>query len=114
MNKKYREGDWFVYCDICGQRCYASEATKLSTYTGRGDLLVCRKDADRVDYGLVPYSPRIEQNIPYTRINHTNTDDAAPLVDLETMTLCYELTSSQDNIKLTTSQGDQIIVCEPI
>lgn len=81
-----RKGDWVLFCDICGQKCYASESTKLSTYTGRGGLIVCKNDLDKVDYGLVPYKPRTERPIPYTRINNTNTDDASAPLDLETAT----------------------------
>jgi len=106
----YREGDWFVYCDICGQRTYASKATKLSTYTGKGGLVVCSHDVDRIDYGLVPYTPRKEANVDFVRINHVNTDNASPLVDLESMTYRYYLAASQDNAILMASQDDAWLV----
>lgn len=102
----YREGDWFTYCDICGQKYYASETTKLSTYTGRGSLIVCHHDADTIDPGLLPFRPPIEKSLPWVRINHTDTTDGSPLVDPETMTLIYYLAASQDNAILTTSQDD--------
>lgn len=104
-----RHGDWYAYCDICGQRTYASNTTKLSTYTGKGGLVVCRHDVDREDPGLKPFIPRIEQAVTVTRINHTNTDDAAPLLDLESMTLQYYLAASQDNAILMSSQDDALL-----
>lgn len=79
-------GDWVVYCDICGQKCYASETSRLSTYTGRGGLIVCKNDVDKIDYGLVPYKIPTEQNIPWSRVNHTNVDNAVEPLDLETST----------------------------
>lgn len=110
-----RLGDWIVFCDICGQKYYASETTKLSTYTGRGELIVCKKDADKLDYGLVPYKPPAEQNIPWVRINHTNTANATPLVDLENMALIYALVTSQDSIQIAASQDSVgFVVLEPI
>ncbi len=102
-------GDWYIYCDICGQRSYASQSTKLSTYTGHGGAIVCKHDVDKIDYGLIPYTPRKENIVPYVRINHTDTSDGSPFVDLEEMTLIYYLSSSQDNIILTTSQDDSWI-----
>ncbi len=111
----YKEGDWFVYCDICGQRTYASGSTKLSQYTGKGELIVCKHDVDKIDYGLVPYTSRKEKNVKFVRIGHTNTDNSSPLVDLETMTYTYYLAASQDNAILTTSQDDDwVVVSEPI
>lgn len=111
----YIKGDWYVYCDICGQRRYASQTTKLSQYTGHGNSIVCRHDIDNIDYGLVPFTPRIEKTIPVTRINHTNTDDGTALIDLESMTYIYYLASSQDNAILMTSQDHAwITIGEPI
>lgn len=102
--------DWIVYCDICGQRYKASETTKLSNYTGKGGLIVCRHDVDKIDYGLVPYLIKAEQNVPYVRVNHTNTDDGSPLVDLEDMTFQYYLASSQDGAIIVSSQDDAYII----
>ncbi len=111
----YREGDWYIYCDVCGQRHYASKSTKLSTYTGKGGLIVCRHDVDAIDYGTVPFTPRREQNVHTVRINHTNTDNSAPIVDPETMTYTYYLAASQDNAILMASQDDAwLIIGEPI
>lgn len=76
-------GDWYVFCDICGQKCYASETTKLSSATGRGGLIVCKNDIDNIDYGLIPFEIDVEQSVPFTRINHTNTTNAAAPYDPE-------------------------------
>lgn len=81
-----RLGDWVVFCDICGQKCYASEASKLSTYTGRGGLIVCKNDTDKIDPGLIPYKSPAERNVPWTRINHTSTTNATTPIDFETST----------------------------
>lgn len=105
-----RLGDWIVFCDICGKKCYASETVKLSEYTGKGGLVVCRQDADKVDPGLIPYSVKAEKNIPFTRTNHTNTDNASPLVDLESMAYQWYLASSQDGAIIVSSQDDAWIV----
>lgn len=108
-------GDWYAYCDVCGQRYYASQTTKLSTYTGKGGLIVCNHDVDKIDYGLIPYKPRRETNVPWARIGDTNTDNSAPLVDLESMTYEFYLASSQDNEILMSSQDDAwLVVNEPI
>lgn len=109
----YKEGDWFVYCDICGKRTLASKSTKLSTYTGKGNLIVCEHDVDKVDYGLLPFTPRKESNVDFVRINHTDTDNASPLVDLESMTYQYYLSASE--AILMASQDDAwLVVNEPI
>jgi len=101
-----RVGDWVVFCDICGQKCYASEATKLSTYTGRGGLIVCSKDVDKIDYGLIPYKLPIERNVPWTRINHTDVADGSPIYDLQVATV-EQISSYQ---YLVTSQGEKQIL----
>lgn len=107
-----RLGDWYIFCDICGRKCLASKAVKLDTYTGRGGLIVCPYDADKIDPGVIPYRTPSEQNVPWTRINHTNTDDGAPLVDLESMTYQYYLASSQDGAIIMSSQDDAWIISE--
>lgn len=107
MRKQSRLGDWYVFCDICGQRCFASEATKLSTYTGRGGLIVCPKDVDAIDYGQVPYTPKAEENVPLTRSNHTDTTQGATEYDLEEGALAYFLATSQDNLIIEPSQNDE-------
>ncbi len=108
--------DWAAYCDVCGQRIRASSATKLSQYTGRGGLIVCRHDVDAIDPGLVPFLPRKEQNIPWARPGHIDTTDGSPMVDLETMSITFYLAASQDNTILTPSQdeNDWLIVSEPV
>lgn len=111
----YKEGDWYIYCDICGQRCYASKSTKLSTYTGHGGAIVCNHDNDAIDPGLIPFTPRREQSLPWSRTGHVNTDNGSPLVDLETMTYEYFLAASQDNAILMASQDDAwLIASEPV
>lgn len=80
MNNKFNGtnlNDHVIYCDICGCPCLYSEATVLDTYTGRGGLLVCPRDVDTIDYGLVPYVIPAEQPVDNTRINHfaTNPND---------------------------------------
>lgn len=113
---KYRSGDWYVYCDICGRKLKASESVRLDTYTGRGGLIVCKQDADRIDYGTVPYKIPTEQNIPWARINHTDTTNSSPIVNMEDMALEYYLTSSQDDFILTPSQNtsELFVVTIPI
>lgn len=103
-----RMGDWVVFCDICGQRCYASEATKLPTYTGRGGLIVCPKDVDKIDFGLIPPKVGIEKNPPWTRINHTSTVDSSPIFDYENDTV-ENISSYQ---YLSTSQGDILVLSQ--
>lgn len=80
----YKIGDWYVFCDICGQRYYASETTKLSTYTGRGGLIVCPKDVDKIDYGLVPYDIPVERPVPFSRDGDQSTTNGSAVVDPET------------------------------
>lgn len=81
-----RIGDWVVFCDICGQKCYASETSKLSSLTGRGGLIVCPNDVDRIDPGLIPYKAPTERNVPWTRVAHTNVTNAVSPIDVETST----------------------------
>lgn len=70
--KKSRLGDYIIFCDICGQPCWHSESVKLDKYTGRGGLVVCLKDADPIDYGLVPYKIPAEKPVPIVRVNNFN------------------------------------------
>lgn len=88
MTTKYfsgREGH-YVFCDICGQPCYIWETKKLSTYTGRGGLVVCKEDADEIDYGLMPYEVSHERSPDVTRVNHQNTDNGTEPEDIESST----------------------------
>jgi hypothetical protein len=105
-------GDWYTYCDICGQKCLASSVTKLTTYTGHGGAIVCKHDVDAIDYGLIPFRPRTEKNVPWVRPGDTNTDNAMPLVDYESMTYQYYLADSQDGYIILSSQDDAIIISE--
>ncbi len=81
-----KPGNWVAFCDICGQKCFAHEMIKLDINTGRGGLIVCKYDADVIDYGLIPYSIPIEKPIPWARINHTDISDGTPPINLETST----------------------------
>lgn len=86
MSNRYfssRKGP-YIYCDICGQACYMWEVTKLSADTGRGGMLVCKNDADKIDFGLVPFIPRTEQQIPFSRPNHSDISNGSEPYDPET------------------------------
>ena len=83
----YKKGDWYIYCDICGKRSYASRSTKLSGYTGRDGLIVCRHDVDSTDHGLMPFRPRTESNVDFIRLNHTDVPNSSPIFDYETDTV---------------------------
>lgn len=88
MSRKHFLGNkgHYIFCDICGQACYAKDATKLGVASGRPGLLVCPKDADAIDFGLVPYAPTNEKPIPWARINHTNVANGSSPLDVETAT----------------------------
>lgn len=88
MSNKYfsgRKGP-YIYCEMCGQACYLWETTKLSSETGRGGLVVCRNDADKIDFGLISYTPKTETKVPFTRPNHTNVQNGAEPENPETST----------------------------
>lgn len=106
MRNQSRLGDWYAFCDICGQRYFASEMTKLSEYTGKGGLIVCPNDVDEIDYGLVPYTIPTEKNIPWSRPNHTSQIDGAPIPDLETNTV----DQISDFIYLTDESGTYYVL----
>lgn len=86
MSNKYFSGRYgrYIFCDICGQACYVKEAVKLDTKTGRGGLIVCPNDIDARDPGIIPYNPTTEKKEPWTRINHTNTDNGSEPADINT------------------------------
>lgn len=88
MANKYFAGDkaQYIFCDICGQACYAFEATKLSSATGRPGLIVCPNDADAIDPGLMAYTVPAEKPVPFTRINHTNLDNGSAVINYESST----------------------------
>jgi len=81
---RYKKNDWYVFCDICGNRCLASTTTRLNNNTGRDGLIVCQDDIDLTDYGVVPYTPRAERPVAFTRLNHTDASNDYPVYDLET------------------------------
>ncbi len=88
MSNKYfsgRKGP-YVYCEMCGQACYIFEAKKLPPETGRGGLVVCPYDADKIDFGLIPYIASSEAKVPFTRPNHTNVQNGAEPENPETST----------------------------
>jgi hypothetical protein len=64
---RVKKWDWILWCDICGTRCWGSEATRLNVYTGRGGLMVCPDCNDPIDYGLVPYKVPAEKPVPIIR-----------------------------------------------
>ncbi len=88
MSNKYFNGrkGHYIFCDICGQACYDWEVTRLTTQTGRPGLLVCSRDRDTIDYGIIPYNPTTEQPIRWSRINHQNVTNGATPLDIETST----------------------------
>lgn len=73
----------YIFCDICGQACYLYDVKKLPVQTGRGGLMVCKNDVDKLDFGLVPYKIAEESKIKFTRINHTNVTNGAEPYDTE-------------------------------
>lgn len=88
MSNKYFAGNkgQYIFCDICAQACYAWEAIRLSSATGRPGLIVCPNDADAVDPGLMAYTVPAEKGVPWTRINHTNVDNGASPLNYDTAT----------------------------
>ena len=88
MSNKYFSGrkGHYIFCDICGQACYAWEATKLKSETGRGGLIVCPNDADNIDFGLIPFVATAEQPVKWTRINHQNVTNGTAVENTETST----------------------------
>lgn len=111
MKLGYKARDWYVFCDICGNRCLASETKKLSNYSGRGGLIVCKKDYDEIDYGLMPFKPRVEKPISFSRLNHTNRSNDYPVYDLESNVVgdlthyTYIGSSQGDIVAIEASQG---------
>ncbi len=65
-----RLNDYIIYCQICGSPCWHSESIRLDDYTGRGGLIVCPRDRDAIDYGLVPYKVPAERSVPEVSINN--------------------------------------------
>ncbi len=84
---KKKKGDYIIYCQICGDPCWASQATKLEKETGHGGLIVCPEDVDAIDYGLIPFKIAPEENPKIVTINHyaSNPNDvpnSIPPIDL--------------------------------
>jgi len=88
MSNKYFAGNkgQYIYCDICGQCCYAFEATRLGFATGRGGLIVCPNDVDNIDYSTMPIELPTEKRPSFVRINHTETANGAAPIDYENTT----------------------------
>lgn len=88
MSNKYFSGKkgHYIFCDVCGQACYEWEATKLKPETGRGGLVVCPNDVDKIDPGLIPYTLPSEKRVDLARINHTNTTNGTAVIEYETTT----------------------------
>lgn len=88
MSNKYFSGrrERYIYCDICGQPCYISDVKKLSPETGRGGLMVCPDDADKIDFGLIPYEIKSENPVSWTRIAHQDVANGTAPLDIETAT----------------------------
>lgn len=63
-------GDNMVTCDICGFPYRSSQMSELSVETGRGGLIVCPNDKDKIDYGLVPYVIPTERIPDVVRTNN--------------------------------------------
>ncbi len=87
MSNKYFSGrlERYIFCDICGQACYVSQVVKLEQESGRPGLLVCPNDADKTDFGLIPYHPTTERPVDYTRINHQNVTNGAEPLDMDSI-----------------------------
>ena len=81
---KVNVGDYQIYCDQCGQVCWASRSRILAVETGKGGLRVCPNCNDKIDYGLVPYVIRPEAPIPDSRINQRDTTTGSNIPDFTT------------------------------
>lgn len=84
--------DYIVMCDTCGAPFWKSQMTLLKPDTGLGGSLVCPRDADIKDWGLVPYKIRAESAVPGTRVNNLSsptdfTQTYQPITDFNTVNL---------------------------
>lgn len=88
MSNKYFAANkgQYIFCDICGQACYAYEAKRLTEATGRPGLIVCPNDADKEDFGLIAYNISVEKAVAWTRINHQSTSNGTAPINYETTT----------------------------
>ena len=88
MSNKYFAGNrgYYIFCDICGQACYAFEAHRLETATGRPGLMVCPNDHDNIDPGLMAYYIQPEKPVAWTRINHQDVTNGTAPLDYESAT----------------------------
>lgn len=89
---KQKLQDYIIFCDTCGAPCWHSQATLLKNDTGLGGSLVCPRDVDIRDYGLVPYKIRAEISVPNTRTNNLAsptdfTQGKAPITDFSNGTV---------------------------
>jgi len=77
-------GDYKVQCHICGMTCWYSDASFLDVSTGRGGLLVCPVDKDKIVYGLIPYKLSPEKPIPYANYDSSVPANLVDIIDLQT------------------------------
>jgi len=65
-----RYWDWQVYDDITGFKVWASETVELRPETSFGGLRTTKWKHYGTDWGAIPYEVKVEQPVPWTRINH--------------------------------------------
>ena len=77
---KARLGDWVGFCDICKQKCFASEMTRLGAYTGKEGFMVCPKHVDKPFPAFYPQPVPIDDSrVPWARGGHYDNDPAAAI-----------------------------------
>jgi hypothetical protein len=62
-----RLGDWVIFCDICGAKCFASESYVLEPETGKGGLTVCPSHRDKIAGCFIPYTVNAEKPVPFVK-----------------------------------------------
>lgn len=67
FKNRRKPGDWPYDCNICGFTAWASDTTVLAPETGRGGYRVCPECVDSIDYGIIPYTIRAEQALPFAQ-----------------------------------------------
>ncbi len=73
-------------CDICGQRYYRSECTKLGKYTAHPGAIVCKNCVEPIDWTQVPFIPRKERSprdVSDLMSDTTNSADPVSIDDIE-------------------------------